>query len=61
MRPAEDEASADGGASNKTKVDPVLQKKQERIDTQAYEQPSTRRRTHSLRKYLDENSRRVKK
>jgi hypothetical protein len=55
--PAEDEASVDGGASTKTKVDPVLQKKQERIDTQAYARAALNKaeNTLSLRKYLDEN------
>jgi hypothetical protein len=58
--PAEGEAAGGDGkanASSKSKVDPVLQKKQERIDTQAYARSALNKaeNTLSLRKYLDEN------
>jgi hypothetical protein len=56
--PAEGDAvDSDSKASSKAKVDPVLQKKQERIDTQAYARAALNKaeNTLSLRKYLDEN------
>jgi hypothetical protein len=57
--PAEGEAadSNDSKTNSKTNVDPVLQKKQERIDTQAYARQAITKaeNTLSLRKYLDDN------
>jgi hypothetical protein len=60
MRPPAEGEAGDGGDSKttgKTNVDPVLQKKQERIDTQAYARQALERANNSLslRKYLDEN------
>lgn len=56
--PAEGEGSGGGSKTNgKTKVDPVEQKKIERIDTQAYARQALNKAesTLSLRKYLDDN------
>jgi hypothetical protein len=59
MRPPAEGETVDGDskASSKTKVDPVAQKKQERVDTQAYARAALNKaeNTLSLRKYLDEN------
>jgi hypothetical protein len=63
MRPPVEGESDDGkkdanaGGSSTKKVDPVEQKKKERIDTQAYAQAALDRASNSLslRKYLDDN------